>query len=284
MKPEKLLRAFLIAAIFFVFIIIEWRFYMSESYAGLAENYFLKSDYKNSFETAKDALQFNAHNAKAYAIMARLNLRLFKRTDKEKYFHTAFVAIRNATESSPYNAFYYDFAGKVYLSKKNYNEAIRMYKIAINLYPEYIYFQNQIALIYHETGDNDKAVSILNREYGLYKAYIYAAHPDGVDIFSSLFLKTCIFFTTAKQKKALNTLRQILKFTHDGVSLNNPVRRDKRIVTISDIRAVALYDIGTIYKRSDNRFKSEQYLRKSFNLLPQLKNVNQFLKLFSVCK
>ena len=159
-----------------------------------------------------------------------------------------------------------------------------MYQIAAAIYPQYLYFQNQLALAYHFAGKNNKALTILDNQTQLYQDYIYASHPDSSDIIHAYFLKACICYKTGKYDDALNTLDKILSLTQSGFSLNSPVRRDKRIITLPQIQAFAMFDKGFLYKRIGDYRKAQTFLSESYRAIPALKNNNNFLMVFSICK
>ncbi len=284
MRTDKLLKYFLLSAFFLLLIVFESRYTLSKDYAHIAEADLLKRNSNAAFESAKHAIIFNIHNEQAYAVMAKLYLMLFEQTHNKDAFHTAFVAIRNAINNDPYEAFYYDFAGSLYLSNNDYTNAVRMYEIAITLYPHYLYFQNQLALLYHLTGKNDKALAILDDQSKLYKDYVYASHPDSIDIVNAYFLKACIFYKTDKYNNTLDTLGKIMAIAQNGISLNNPERRDKRTITLPQIKALAQFDTGLIYKKLGEHSKAQTFFTESYNTIPALKSNNSFLLAFNICE
>ena len=284
MQIEKLLKYFLLSAFFLLLLLLEARYTLSKDYGRIAEVNLLKGHYDTAFQASKHALILNIHNEQAYVVMAKLNLMLFEQTHENNAFHTAFVAIKNAINNDPYESFYYDIAGLLYLSNNDYTNAIRMYQIAAAIYPQYLYFQNQLALAYHFAGKNNKALAILNNQTQLYQDYIYASHPDSIDIIHAYFLKACIYYRTGKYDNALNTLDKILSLSQSGFSLDSPVRRDKRIITIPQIHAFAMFDKGFLYKRIGDYRKAQTFLTTSYNAIPALKTNHNFLMVFSMCK
>ena len=111
MQIEKLLKYFFLSAFFLLLLLLEGRYTLSKDYARIAEVNLSKRHYDAAFQASKHALIFNIHNEQAYVVMAKLNLMLFEQTHKNDFFHTAFVAIRNAIHDDPYESFYYDIAG-----------------------------------------------------------------------------------------------------------------------------------------------------------------------------
>ncbi len=284
MKPDGLLKIFFVGAFFLALLLLQTRYYMSNRYADMAEDFFDQHEYTLSFEAAKSALQLSIHNTRAYVVMAKFNLLAYESTLKDDYFHTAFVAIRDAVHNSPYQSFYYDLAGQIYLAHRDFKEAARMYRIALSLYPHYLYFYNMLAYVDYIRGNKGAALSVLSDSEKLIDDYLYVSHPDDIDILHGLFLKSCILYETGDKRKALHPLTHILDLVDDGIPLNNPARRDKRIVPPSYIRAMALHDMGIIYGVLDNKAEAREYLGNAVVLNPQLKGRNDFYMIFSVCK
>ncbi|MGC8579836.1 MAG: tetratricopeptide repeat protein [bacterium] len=284
MHIEKILKYFLISAFFLILILLEGRYTLSQDYGNIALANSQKGQYKTAFESAKHALIFNIHNEKAYVVIAKLNLLFFEQTHEQEAFHTAFVAIRNAIDNDPYESFYYDIAGQLYMADNDFANAIRMYQIAATIYPHYLYFQNQLALLYHLTDRNNEALAILDSQSQLYKDYLYAFHPDSLDIVNAYFLKACILYKTGRYVDVLKPLDQIVALAHSGFSLNNPARRDRRMITLQQITAFANFDKGLIYKRLGDYKKAQIFFAESYQDIPALKSNNSFLMVFNLCE
>ncbi|MCL5276925.1 MAG: hypothetical protein M1517_03975, partial [Deltaproteobacteria bacterium] len=151
-------------------------------------------------------------------------------------------------------------------------------------YPHYIYFYTMLAYIYYISGNNDRALSVLNGLSGLYTDYLYVSHPDNIDILHALFLKSCILYNLNERQKALSSLSKILSLVDNKIPIDNPVRRDKRIVSLKYIESITLHNMGIVSMELDKKTEALSYLNNATMLTPQLKGRRDFFMIFSICR
>lgn len=185
----------------------------ADSYFELGRIYNFQKNYEESVKAYEKGLQIDPEGS--YFVFFHLGLNYYNSKQFDKSLENLHKAEKLITDEYSYTEYSVNFIlAKSYFLKKNYDKAIKYFKIVLELQPDYVHGYYLLSNCYINKRNHKDAINIL--ENGLKQ------HPNSIEIITTLswLLATSTFDNLRDGNRAFKLAERAVDFT-DGKNHNH---------------------------------------------------------------